>query len=208
MFHLHHLPVEHKHRGVFLEPDAHQQILHRAGSAIDDVAAVAVVAAPAAANAATIVGQPSCCADARSQRFAARTLHALHLRQHLHIDELEVTHTSVATSLPNARCIHRQHIDEFALLQSEREGERRDDALAPSALYSVSAYLEFKCLLVVGIGQTVHQCFGLADGCQRAAILCRNGAMRAARTHQCLCACVERGERGKGVEFKYLSQQI
>lgn len=201
MFHLHHLPVEHEHRGVFLESDAHEQILDRAGTAVD-VAAVAVVAATASAAA---VGQ-SCRCRARRQRFAARRLHARQLGQHLHIDELEVTHTSVATALPNARCIHRQHVDEFALLPSEsgRVGERdvRNAALAQRVL---RAYLEFKCLLVVRIGQTVHQRFGLAYNCQRAAILCRNGAMRAARTHQSLCACAGETERD---EFKYLSQQI
>jgi len=98
LFHLHHLPVEHKDGGVLLESDANEQILHGAGSTV--VAAIAGI------------GQTG----AGCKGLAAGVLHPL-LRQHLHVDELEVAHTAVAASLPNARGVHRQHINKLALLQ-------------------------------------------------------------------------------------------
>lgn len=52
---------------------------------------------------------------AGGQGLAAGVLHSL-LRQHLHVDELEVAHAAVASTLPNARGVHRQHIDKVALL--------------------------------------------------------------------------------------------
>lgn len=89
-----HSPVQHEHGRVLLQADAQQQLLD-------------------GGRAAATARQPS--AQFGLRHAAAATLAVL--RQHLHVDELEVAGPAGAAAAPDARGVHRHHLDDVALLQ-------------------------------------------------------------------------------------------
>lgn len=94
-------PVQHKHRRVFLQTDAQQQLLHRRRTATVAARQAAAQLRLAATDAARTAG--------------AATAVAI-LRQHLDVDELEVSDAAGQATAPNAGRIHRHYFEDIALL--------------------------------------------------------------------------------------------